>query len=150
MSNTVSVKDIFRILPEEARYIYKDKDGYVFWAVDEPDYVKNDDKWYASITSVGGYLGNINVEEFEGLDWKYCLYEKDKGNLFAKNSSEKDVLKMITKIKEFETLNIRIKELENTVKTLVSEISDLKYKQSNPWTTINKYPTITYFNNEEK
>lgn len=70
----IKAADIKKINPKEYIYLTKDLDGVYAWN-HRP--AKEQTMWAAKIggENRGFWLGNIEVEEFHGKDWKDCLIE---------------------------------------------------------------------------
>lgn len=70
----IKAEDIRKINPEEYRYLTMDENKCVYCWVKKP-YISSSGNWWTSDDGDYFYLGNIEVEEFHGKDWKECLIE---------------------------------------------------------------------------
>ena len=83
----VKAEDVFKVIDHKARYLTKDKDGKVYFHEKEPVCINQDEDWsqcekiqsekrHWASTGVLSWIGNIEIEEFQGKDWTECVVEK--------------------------------------------------------------------------
>lgn len=64
----ISIKDIKKVIDKRANWIAKDADGDVFWHCEKPTKIHS----FWNREGLIGFLGHIEVEEFQGKDWTDC------------------------------------------------------------------------------
>lgn len=66
---------IFMTVDSKAKYIFKNKDGVIGWSDSKP--IKTENEFICGLNSTYGFLGHINISEFEDKDWVDCIIEKE-------------------------------------------------------------------------
>lgn len=68
--------EIFKCIDPKAKYIAKNLNGDVYWYSSEIKPIHG--YWVIGADKDYGYLGEMQIEEFEGKDWRECILEKEK------------------------------------------------------------------------
>lgn len=70
--------EIFKCIDPKAKYIAKNFNGDVYWYSSEIKPIFG--YWVIGADKDYGYLGEMQIEEFEGKDWYECILERTRQN----------------------------------------------------------------------
>lgn len=100
----MKASEIFKNYPEEYCYLTKSMNGMVIMWKQHPIYINANIGWYDKSNNEFYILYFINVDEFEELDWKECIIEREKDSSEALVKTNDNNLTKLCKqfVKDFE------------------------------------------------
>ena len=108
----MKAKEIFEKYTKEYRWLTKDSNGWIYiWSVSPYRYiVDSNNNWgWWNIAQPHGYdnIATDKVDEFDNLDWKACIIERDK--VGEETFTKKDMINFI------EWTNVIYRDLSHTI-----------------------------------